>query len=345
MSDDVSADKSRVLREFRSLQNDVGMTDMLRTISETSSDMAGLPGRIQTLRDKGYAFAGYLEGKAETLKSQWEAVEFDAKEAVRRQQRELSSDLDDLAGKADKLEGAEGLAAQTYINQLEPGIERLEREVRAAETRIESTFGKVPENVKQTIKQIENIEKYIELAGEATFQLAATEAIFMAVDAEWQEGDKPDGIFYITDQRIVFEQKEKTGKNFLGMGGKMTQEVEFEVPVNLIEEVAHENKGLMGGVDLIHLTFRAGAPIARTTVEVKKGIKAEWFAGQLKRASTGGLSKERALEIDDELVEAIANAPTTCPVCGATFEEPIIAGMTQIKCTYCGAVTRLSIPG
>ncbi|NJL95119.1 MAG: hypothetical protein HC915_16070 [Anaerolineae bacterium] len=203
----------------------------------------------------------------------------------------------------------------------------------------------MPGNVAQTISQLGDIERYLEMASEATFPLAAAEAIFMAVEAEWEEGDKPDGVFYITDQRVLFEQKEKTGKNLLGRGGKLKHELLWEAPLHTIDEVAHENKGLMGGIDLIYLKFLAGGPFAGTTLEVKKGIKAEWFAGQLKRAATGGLTKERAQEIDEALVEAIVNAPTTCPVCGATFDQPIIAGMTQMKCTYCGAITRLAIPG
>lgn len=347
MSDDIQAQKDAITEAYESVQKGVTLSDILETISETSTEIAGLPGKIQALRDRGYAFAGYLEGKAKILADQWETVEADARRLAREKSAALSDDLDDVNEKYTAMQAANGMAAQAYIGQVEPVLERLTGEIEAAEEQVTSSFGKVPDNVQQTLRQINDITGYLDLAESASFPLNAAEAIFMAVNAEWEQTGKdkhdPDGIFYITDQRVVMEQKEKVGKGFLGRGGEMKQEVLWEASIGSLEQVAHENKGLMGGIDLIHMNFGAGAPFAKTTIEVKKGVKAEWFAAQLKRAATGGLEKERGLEVDEELVEAIANAPTTCGVCGATFEDPIVAGMTQIKCKYCGSVTRLAL--
>ena len=49
----------------------------------------------------------------------------------------------------------------------------------------------------------------------------------------------------------------------------------------------------------------------------------------------------RGLALDDQLVEAVTNAPTVCGVCGATFDQRITSGMNQMKCDYCGSVTRI----
>ena len=96
------------------------------------------------------------------------------------------------------------------------------------------------------------------LAGAAALALAAP------AQAEWvatgKGGDDPDGIVYLTDQRLLFEQKEKTGKKLGLFGGKQTQELEWELPLNLIEKVQAENKGLFGGKDMLHFELGAGAP-------------------------------------------------------------------------------------
>lgn len=344
MSDELQQEKDEVLETYRELQEKVTLADVLETISETSTAVAGLPERIKAVRERGYAFAGYLEGKAEALKQQWSAVEADSRRVARQKTTDLTNDLNEIEDQATKLTNAPGMAAKMLINQVKPVVERIKRDVEAAENQIEKTFGEVPNNVQQTIRHLEDIEKYVQRAEEASFKLNAAECVFMAIEAEWEDHkDKPDGIFYITDQRIVMEQKEKTGKTLGLFGGKMQHQVLWEAPIGAIEEVAHENKGLFGGVDLIHLKMGAGSQFAKVTIEAKGGVKAEWFAAQLKRASTGGLEKERGLQVDEALVEAIANAPTTCPVCGATFDDPIVAGMTQIKCRYCGGVTRLAL--
>ena len=344
MSDEIQREKDEVLKQYSELQQAVTLSDLLETITDTTTAVTELPARIKALRDRGYAFAGYLEGKADILAKQWEAIANDARRVARQKTTDLTNDLNEIEDKATNLTNAQGIAAKTYINQVEPVIKRIKSDVEAATKQIQSTCGEIPNNVQQTKTQIESIETYLQLAEEASFKLNAAECVFMAVEAEWEDHkDKPDGIFFITDQRVIMEQKEKTGK-MLGMfGGKMQHQVLWEAPIGSIDEVSHENKGLFGGVDLIHLKMGAGSQFAKLSLEVKGGIKAEWFAAQLKRASTGGLEKERGLKVDEALIDAIANAPTICPVCGATFDDPIVAGMTQIKCKYCGGVTRLAL--
>ncbi|MFP4323469.1 MAG: hypothetical protein ACLFTK_13540 [Anaerolineales bacterium] len=344
---DAEAKKASIRSTYSQVQHEVNLTGMLDTLTETTTAVAGLPNRIQQVRERGYPFANYLEGKAEMLQKQWDQIDEDARNLIRRKARDLNQELEEIEPEYDSLMVAEGAKVDSISERLEQRLARVEEEIKAAQQQIRASFGEVPNNVNQTDRHLQDIEGYLDLADEASFQLLAGEGIFMAVKAEWEKTGKdkqdPDGIFYITDKRIIMEQKEKVGKNFLGMGGEMQQEILWESPIGAVDEVAHENKGLMGGKDIIHIQFGSGGPFGDTSLEVKGGIKAEWFAAQLKRAATGGLEKERGLEIDEELVAAVANAPTICPVCGATFDQAIVAGMTQIKCMYCGAVTRLEL--
>ncbi len=344
---DAEALKATIRSQYSRVQNAVNLTDMLDTLTETTTDVAALPERIQRVRDRGYPFANYLEGKAEILQKQWEKIDEGARDLIRSKSRDLNRELEEVEPEYDSLMVAEGPKVASIGERLEQRLERIQDDIDASESQIRSSFGEVPNNVAQTVKHLDDIEGYLDLADEASFPLLAGEGIFLAVKAEWEKTGKdkkdPDGIFYITDKRIIMEQKEKVGKNFLGMGGEMQQDILWESPIGAVDEVSHENKGLMGGIDLIHIKFGSGGPFGDTTIEVKGGIQAEWFAAQLKRAATGGLEKERGLEIDEALVEAVTNAPTMCPVCGATFDDPIVAGMTQIKCAYCGAVTRLEL--
>jgi hypothetical protein len=207
-------------------------------------------------------------------------------------------------------------------------------------------YGKVPQNVSQTQYQLGEIKGYLEIARQASFDWLAGEDMFMAVKAQWiktgKKKEDPDGFFYVTNLRVVMEQKERVGKGFLGRGGEEVHQLLWESAMDAITEVTAEKKGMLGGIDLIHLQFGAGGPFGETTVEVQGGINAKFFANKLRQAVSGEIEKERGLERSDaELVEALADAPTECPVCGATFDQPVVRGMQQLECSYCGAIVRL----
>lgn len=348
MSDDLEQRHSEVMQKYEDLQRQVALTELQKTLTETSSELAGLPERIKGLRERGYAFANYLEGKADLLRTQWDELKTTAQQTMQREKDQLAADLEELEKTYRALGTSQGAIAERQVDYLEPNIERVKKTLAVAEEEVRASFGEVPHNTQQTIQQIKTIEGYVDIAASATFPLGVGESIFMAVQAEWRESGKggdqdPDGYFYITDQRVLMEQKEKVGKNFLGMGGKEKHELLWEAPLGSVEQVEHENKGMLGGIDLIHLTFGAGAPLGKTTLEIKGGLAAEWFAAQLQRAASGGLEAERGLAVDKTVIEAVVNAPTSCAVCGAKFEQRLLKGLNEIRCDYCGSITRLSI--
>ncbi|MBI5930187.1 MAG: hypothetical protein HY862_12820 [Chloroflexi bacterium] len=238
-----------------------------------------------------------------------------------------------------------GANPEALISQLDGAMARLSSEVDGAKRRIEGLYGEIPNNVDQTVGQIDQIERYLERAGEASFPLLAGEAIYMVVEAEWKKGkdkeDNPDGLLYITNQRVVMEQKEKVGKKLGMFGGKAVQGLAWESPIGSITDVTFEKKGMFGGIDLVTLKFGSGGPFGETTLEIKDGLHAQWFAGKLKQAASGEIESERVGEHKTVTMQAVVDAPTMCPSCGATFTEPIVRGMTQISCTYCGTVVRL----
>ncbi len=413
---------------YDALLEAVSMTDVTKTLGDTATTIAGLPGQIAAIRTRRYAYANYLEHKAETLGTQWEEVRAEIQQAIRQELINAQSEVEaldrlwdeldsalvsgsgnaavsvspkksngmslaDIVKKAVEVEpeppkakgvGGAGASAmmsalgqaqptksgsdaslqaafaanqsvasgpneaqiEGVVNQLENAMTRAKGSIENAKQRITGLYGTVPSNVSQTIAQIKEIETYLERAESATFPFLAGEDVYMVVKAEWKQSgkkkDDPDGFFYITSHRVLMEQSEKKG-GMLGMGGKKQEGLLWEAPLGALEGVESEKKGLLGGIDLIHMRFGSGAPFGETTIEVKEGINAQFFAGKLQQANTGEIEKERGLQRDQATVDAIAEAPTTCPMCGATFSQPITRGMTQLQCTYCGAAVRLSV--
>jgi predicted nuclease with TOPRIM domain len=333
------------LREkYEKVRDSISMDDVTRKLGDVATQIAGLPGEIAGIRERGYAFAGYLERKADVLETQWDEVQEKVEAAIKTEIADVHGRFDQVRESWSRLESQTTEKGQELLSgRVETALDEIASAVDAARSRIEGLYGEVPDNVYQTQNQLRLIETYLELADQSTVKWGPTEALYMVHEGEWRQTGKgkqdPDGLIYVTDQRFIFERKEKVGGR-LGFGGETVQEVVFEVPVGAISGVQPEDKGIFGGKDLIHLTMSAG-DYAETTFEVKSGgIDSDWYAGQLNRVINGEIEKERALKADPKVEEAVRNVPTTCTTCGATLPS-ITRGMTEITCEYCGTKMRI----
>ena len=339
LEDQIAALKER----YEALQEQIALADITERLGEVATEITGLPGEIEALRERGYAFAGYLENKAGVLATQWDEIRQQVREHVRSEMTRVQASYDQIAGHWQQLDAQwSDQGKQNALAEIERVVNEVEGAVENARERIEGLYGNVPENVNQTQSQLRTLGGYLDLADEATVSWGPAEAIFLAVKAEWVQTGKgkkdPDGILYLSDQRLIFEQKEKVGGRF-GMGGEQVQEVLFETPVGVISEAQAENKGMLGGKDMVHLKFSSGDQ-AEMTLEVKGGVDCKWYVQQLNRVITGEIEKERAIPVDEAVVEAVQNAPTACTTCGATLPT-ITRGMTEVACEYCGTVVRI----
>lgn len=333
---------AEVRGRFNELRGKIDMSDVTRALGDITTKIAGLPGEIAGLRERKYAFAGYLERKAEVLKTQWDEVRDKVQAAVGDEVARAQDQLDKLNAMWQDLEkqwSDDGKAK--VLAQIKVAIDGIEQAVAGAKGRIEGLYGDVPGNVSQTQHQLGQINGFLALAEASTIDWSPTEALFMAHKAEWKKTGKdkqdPDGTIFLTDQRLIFEQNEKVGGR-MGFGGEQVQEVQFAIPVGAITEARAEKKGMLGGIDLIHLNLSEG-DYAEMMFEVKGGVDCKWFVQQLNRAITGEIDNERAIPVDETAAEAVRSAPTVCTTCGANL-PPLVRGQNEMTCQYCGTVVR-----
>ena len=172
----------------------------------------------------------------------------------------------------------------------------LRADLKALKESVKSAIGDLPEKVKALQARLDEVEAHVQRAAGSAVPLAPGEGLYLAVNAEWRKGasarENPDGLLIVTDRRIVMERKEKEG-SFLGFGGTKVQEFLWEIPVAQVRSIRPEQRGLLGVVDLIHITTAPESPLGETTVEVKGGIDADAFATQLRKVLDGSLESER----------------------------------------------------
>ena len=180
-------------------------------------------------------------------------------------------------------------------------LERADREVDDAEDKLrdakKSYIGSL-DPLEATEKRIKKLMKripyYFEMMQEASFDFGDGEQVVMADKAEWVVTGKgkedPDGILFLTNQRMVFEQKEKTGKKFGLFGGKMQHGIQWEYPLDQIAGVSFEDQGMMGRKDMLMLQMQSGAEHDEITLESKgDDDNSEWHA-VIEKALSGSLA-------------------------------------------------------
>lgn len=319
---------------FNALQSQIMLTRINDDLEDIEGAVNALPANAENIRARGYVFKNYLEKKVETLATQWRDLRPRVESAIRTQAQSLQTDATSVQNTLNR--GALAGAALTS----------LESKVSAATGNLQGMYDTLDNNVNQTQQQIDDISWTLQQAEQASFGLLPTEAPVEAVPANWKKPDDKDGVdgvLYLTDQRLIFEQKEEVATKkvlFITTEKQKLQSLQWEVPVAQIEQAAGSKKGLMGKDDYLTLTCGSAAPFRAAEIHLK-GETGEAWQGFVGRVKSGDIAKERTVPVDAKAAEAVANAPTKCPTCGATITQTILRGQTEITCEFCGSKIRL----
>jgi hypothetical protein len=332
--------------KYTSLSSQVRLNSINSEVSSLATLVAKLPADIGEVRKRNYVFRSYLEHKAQVFGEHWADIRRRVERNLDTETASLVGQYDDITPAIDRIGRLENLPDR-YIDAVDDFVQKvtqLEANIKSATERISSLYATLKRDVDDTNNQLNEIRWMCDERDEASFQFLAGENIFLAARAEWlatgKGKDDPDGVLYLTDQRLIFEQKETVGKKLGIFGGKKAQELEWEIPLHQIEGLEHENKGFFGGKDIIHFTLGGGARYPKISVEVKGATTNKFWIAQIQRMTKGETADERAIPADEEMLEALRNAPTQCHVCGGTLPM-LTAGQLQMTCDYCGTVIRI----
>jgi predicted nuclease with TOPRIM domain len=349
-AEQVSQKLDRTRSQISDLTSEVrlaGIQDKLEDLTNTTS---GLNQRIKELRARQYAFEAQLETQADDLHRRWKQLVPSIERQVAIETRTLRQDLEDLE---EKYENANRLsrnprAALNLLDRLEDSIDALDDKVDSIETTIKGKYDHLENEINELVSFLTRIENAIDELDEACFSLLASESLIMAVDAVWfgdnkEDKNDPEGVLYLTDQRIIFEQKEKIAKKkvlFITTESELVQRLLFDFPVALVEDAEASKQGMFKNKDQLEITLSHGGPFDNAFLHLKGQSSNDWRA-LIKRAKEGNFNKNRAIEVDQEEVEKVKNAPTICPNCGGALTQTVLRGMDSINCEFCGTIIRL----
>lgn len=348
-AEELASQISSLQSQVSTLEEKTRLTNSRDAVEDLQTTINSLPSQMSGFRSRGYAFGKDFETRAANFITQWTQIAPNVTSQIDQQSARLQSALAPLRNQTSQLASVSSnfSQAQGLSNQLRPQVDSLESQVSAAEDQIRGMYDSLQNQVSEFSAQLKDIDWMLAQLAEASFQLLATEAGVMAVKAVWVKGGKeqkedPDGVLYLTDQRLIFEEKEEVAKEkvlFIATKKEKVQKLLFETPVALVESVNTSKQGLLKNEDHIELRFASGAPVITAHFHIWQPCE-EWQA-LINRAKTKDFENDRAVAVDASAAAKVKSAPSQCPNCGGNISQVILRGQDNIKCEFCGFVIRL----
>lgn len=339
-------DISSAQLEIKNLIDKAKLTTVQNRYSSLDTDISNLPTRIQKIRDRKYAFNKILEDQAKSFQRQWVTKRAGIQHQITQESTMLQNQLRPLVSRTNAL--SLGSSSSVVVKTLKNELSSFSSKVTASERMVTDMFDDLDNQVSKVKSQLAQIEKTLELADSASFGFLPTESVVRAVKAIWTRDERkdkedPEGILFLTDQRLLFEQREEIATKkvlFITTERKKVQELEFEVPVFSIAGVNATKQGMLKNEDWLELEFESGAFSHNAKLHLDGQNCNEWQA-LINQAKSRELDADRAFAIDEAAAEKVKAAPVICPSCGATLSKPVLRGMDTITCEFCGRVIKL----
>ena len=343
-------------RQLQSLKSDidtlrgqVALASLRDQVSDLHNGTLGLGQRLKELRGRNYVFEKTLEARAEDMGMRWGTIRGLVDSQLISQSNMLQNDLRSIDAQLPQLmavQNSVGMAQPLYA-ALRTSVDGLESRVSAAQTAVTNLFEDYEHEYRGLDQHLDHVTWALDRRDEATFQLLPAEGMVMAVEALWakdgkEDGSDPKGILYLTDQRIIFEQKEEIVTKkvlFVATEKQKVQKLQIECPVSLVDKVDASKQGMLKNEDHIEIRFASGAPVEVAHFHIWQD-NATWQQ-LINRAKSKDFDNGRAVAIDQAVVDKVKAAPAQCPNCGGNITQVVMRGMDSIKCEYCGFVIRL----
>lgn len=330
--------------KFERLESQAQLEDIFTAVGDIDNKLTKLPFDLEALRDRGYVHSGQLEDKLEAIDDKWDEVRPRVEKALSDQVKRLDRELDQTERQVNRL----GNANAGLVKTVDSAVDSLGSRITAARRALDGLYDGIQTELQTIEYSLGQVQKMLELvAGSQEIRLQEAEGPLLAISAEWQQDGEegPEGYLFLTDQRLLFEQREEviTKKRFgiFKADSEMVQKLLLETQVHEVEQIVHKEEGGflgMGKDDILELVFAATAPLSRARFHLQ-GQDSEDWAMMINRIQSGEIDGERSEEYLDELEAAgitSASFPEKCSNCFAAVpEQP--RGVTSYVCEFCGA--------
>ncbi len=317
--------------EINELQDEMMLRATQDELSELENQVSELSRELSQLRARGYLVEKSLEADVEVLTMQWEKIKQRAQATLEYQTSQLGEKMTEIQTQMGKLAGMSGALATArpvYIN-LKSAIASAEAQAEAAEDTVLDQYDEYADEIETLDAHFEWIDWMLDAVSTASFKLLATESGVAAVEAIWERPgvDAENGILYLTDQRLLWEDREGA------------YELKVDTALADVSDLKH-TKDEEQDLEWLEFIYSANGPFPSCKFLLSQPVGEDWLQ-MVGRARSGGYEEDRAVKIDEAELERIRTAPSQCSNCGAAFTAPILRGQKEIVCEFCGVSTHI----
>ena len=263
-------------------------------VNKLQKDLEASGSQVGQVRQEGYIYAGDLENRIKRALRQVLQSKSIIEQAIAEEKETLLKKSQQVEVIVDQAEDDDEAAISAINN--------LKSEIRKSDERIQEITKPIRDVIDAIRREINEIKEAIDIIDDITFTIDDDENLVLATESTWEDGkDKLSGHLFLTDQRLIFEQKEKTGK-FLGLfGGKVEHEVEWSAPVSAVVSVNSKDAGMMGRKEMLMIgtTGENDAPKS-ITVQLKGGADNEIWQKLIQEAKANTLVSIHNVEDEPE---------------------------------------------
>jgi hypothetical protein len=338
-----SADAQRKIdsmkREFGRLEDQSELTSVQDAITRIDERMVEFPAQLKSLRRRGFVHTRELEQRLHSQQRQWRKNSPKVETALRAHKSRLKASTRSTS----RLVARARAGQVSTVSSAESSVDGLKRKIASSERELGAHYNNVDSELYTIEAELRRIEWMLNALEEsAEIQLRSSEGPLRAVESEWhRDGDDgPEGVLFLTDQRLLFEQREEivTKKRFglFKTDSEIVQKLWLDINVSDIEKVEDSEEGGflgMGKADILELVCSADAPISRGRFHIKGQESSDWRS-LIKRAQSGEVATERHARAK---ATPTLKFPSSCPNCMASLPEAN-RGATKVKCDFCSSM-------
>jgi hypothetical protein len=298
----LKSDLSSLRSRFSGLESRLSLGDIHQEVVSLGKSLLHLQSQLSDLRNqRNYQFEGLLEDRLTTLLIECEQVDPIVQRAIATEASRLLSEGDRLRGMLNHANylGNNLGDLRTQVGLLRREISGLEEMVNGASHRTRELFAAVNGGHSRLRDTVDTIKGYHAHLDAATFKLNPGEALFSTAKAEWVVENSGkivyyNGVLFLTDQRILFEQNEKVDA-FMGLfGGRQVHELKWQLALPSVDRAGAEVKPqLLGKKELLELIMQSGSNPSKVLVEVKAGADCAAWKLHIEHLKRDGFQSER----------------------------------------------------
>jgi hypothetical protein len=341
MSPEIKVKVDSIQREFGRLESQAQLTEIYETVGRIRERLNEFPAQLKELQRRGYIHTRPQHERLQLLQSEWRKVAPQVQNTLREQKNQLKVDVNSTSHLV--LQARSG--QQAAISRADSALDRLQRKIRESDRVLSSLYSNVNSElggIESELNKIEWMMKALEESPE--IRLKQSEGPLKAVEAVWhRDGDEgPEGVLYLTDQRLLFEQKEEvvTKKRFgiFKAESEMVHKLWLDINLSDITSLEDSEEGGflgMGKADILEMTCIGQAPFSRARFHLKGQDSSDWRSW-IKLAQSGEVDSQRHRQAAAEAAKAELTFPTQCPNCLAGLPQAR-RGATRVICEFCGS--------